>query len=186
MIDALSEPQSSYDDNLFSAVILSRTYEELDPTTDQNMHLQGMGRLLTAIPTFAHSGGLAEAACWQSLRQDIFVSLISCQQPTFDLESYERSSALTFRDEGACANVIILLLAKILRLLYSPNSDRDEVSWNTLEEDVDRWNERRVRLFQPVYEEDPDLAQGRPFPTICMMNPPQGRRSLNFAITPGR
>lgn len=174
VIDALSNSETLYDDNLLSTVTLLRVYEEIDETTDEYLHLRGMGRLMTKIPTFAHSGGLAEAACWQSLRQDIFVALVSCQPPTFNLDSYELSSAFTFRDEGACANVIVLLFAKVLKLVHSPGIDSFNEQWTLLEGDVERWNERRMRLFQPVYEEELDLESGSPFPIVCMMNPPQG------------
>ena len=177
VIEALSASETAYDDNLLSTVVLLRVYEEIDQVTDEYLNLRGMGRLLSAIPTFAHSGGLAEAACWQSQRQDIFVSLITCQSPTLNLESYERSSAFTFRDEGACANVIILLFAKILEVIYSTKACQDVDLWTLLKADVERWNERRTRLFQPIYDEELDMDEGRPFPIICLLSPPQGNPS---------
>ena len=174
VIEALSASGATYDDNLLSSVVLLRVFEEIEPSTDHYLHLQGMGRLLAAIPTFAHSGGLAEAACWQCLRQDIFVSLVNCQPPTLCLENYVQSAAFRFRDDGACANIIILLFARILRLVFSPIDKQDKEDWASLEADVETWNERRIRLFQPVYYDDLDINHDRPFPTICMINPPQG------------
>ncbi|KAK3709107.1 hypothetical protein LTR37_011086 [Vermiconidia calcicola] len=173
VIDALSAAERSYDDTLLTAVVLLRSYEEIEQSTDRYLHLQGMGRLVAAIPTFAHSGGLAEAACWLSLRQDIFVSLINSQPPTLYLENYDQSSAFRFRDDGACANVIILIFAKILRLANSSEASYHDEQWADLESDVGKWNDRRVHLFQPIYDEEADVDSGRPFPVICMINAPQ-------------
>ena len=176
VIDALSSSER-HDDNLLASVVLLRVYEEIEQSTDTHLHLQGMGRLMSTIPGFAHSGGLAEACCWMFLRQDIFVSVVTCQPPTSCLENYDRSEAFKFRDDGACANVIVLLFAKVLRLVHSANQDGDNEHWLVLESDVERWNERRQMLFQPVYEEDLDLDEDRPFPVICMINGPQGSAS---------
>lgn len=174
LIDALSDDEATYDDTLLASVVLMRVYEEIERSTDDYHHLRGIGRLLDAIPTFAQSGGLAEAACWQSLRQDIFVSLLNAQAPTFDLANYDQSSAFRFRDEGACANVIVLLFAKVLRLTYSASETQLADTWASLEADIERWNERRYRLFQPIFEEDVDVENGKPFPVSCLINPPQG------------
>lgn len=174
VIEALSASETTYDDDLLVAVVLLRVHEEIAQSTDRYLHLHGMSRLLASIPTFAHSGGLAEAACWLSLRQDLFVSLTIGQRPTLVLEHYDQSSAFKFRDDGACANVIILILAKILRLVYSAESQLEE-EWALLEGDVVRWNDRRAKLFRPIFEEDLDLNKNRPFPVICMINAPQGK-----------
>lgn len=173
LIEALSDEQGTHDDNLLASVVLMRVYEEINRSTDDYHHLRGLGRLLDAIPTFAHSGGLAEAACWQSLRQDIFVSLMNAQPPTFDLSNYDQSAAFRFRDEGACANVIVLLFAKVLRLTYSSPETTLADTWTSLEADIERWNERRCRLFQPIFEQEPDVDADRPFPVCCMINAPQ-------------
>ena len=173
VIKALSAPEPTYDDNLLTAVVLLRTYEELEQSTDKYLHLHGMGRLLASIPTFANSGGLAEAACWLSLRQDVFVSVTNGQLPTLGLENYEWSSAFKFYDDGACANVIVLIFAKMLRHHYAETEQSDD-TWARLEAETNRWDDRRRILFQPVYSEDLDLNANRPFPVICMMNAFQG------------
>ena len=174
-IDALSESET-YDDELVASVVLLRVYEEFEPSNNTYMHDYGISRLLAAIPTFAHSGGLAEAACWQYLRQSIVVSLQTRQRPTFQLEYYDHSSASRFQDDGACANVIVLLFAKLLRLANSPGESPDE--WHALDTSVEKWNDRRKRLFQPVFEQQAGV-DGRPFPVICMTNLPQGMFSAH-------
>lgn len=173
VIEQLAQPESIHDDNLLATVVCLRIYEEIEHKTDNHLHLAGISRLLRAIPTFAHSGGLGEAACWQSLRQDIYICLVRGLPPSLDLEGFEQSSVFNFRDDAACANVIILWLAKILRLA---NADGKPASsaWNRLALDVEAWNDRRVRLFQPFHYEDFDTGDSRPFPVIHMISPPQG------------
>ncbi|KAF7194924.1 Transcription activator AMTR1 [Pseudocercospora fuligena] len=173
VIEQLSGPESSYDDSLLATTVCLRIYEEIEHVSDEYLHLHGTSRLLRAIPSFAYSGGLGEAACWQSLRQDIYVSVTKGVPPNFLLEDFEQSSAFTFRDDGACANIIILLFAKILRLTHGDKDKATLVAWNRLALDIEAWNDRRLRLFQPIYYEDMDITQGRPFPVVHMISPPQ-------------
>lgn len=175
VINALSQPESSYDDNLFASMICMRIYEEFDEGVDDFLHLQGVGRLLNAIPTFAHSGGLAEAASWQALRQDIYMALFNKVPPSFDLENYSRSRVFDFRDDDACANVIILIFARILRLLYSPSTAVDTGAWNDLEHSLEVWDAQRLLIFKPLYVKEADPAHDQPFPIIRLMNPAQGK-----------
>lgn len=174
VINALSQPETSYDDNLFATIVCMRVYEELDEEVDDFLHLQGVGRLLNAIPTFAYSGGLAEAASWQALRQDIYVALSNKLQPSFDLANYGRSRVFDFRDDDACANVIVWLFARILRLLYSPSTSSESGAWGEIERDIDSWDAQRSLVFQPLFVKDADLSQDRPFPTVRLINPAQG------------
>ena len=175
VIEQLSGPESLYDDNLFSTLVCLRVFEEVVSSSEELLHLQGTERLLRTLPTFASSGGLGEAACWQALRQDIYVSMVHCVPPSFHLENYDYSSVFTFRDDAACANVIVLLFAKILRLTHKKEQEQgDFAAWNRLSADVDAWNDRRLRLFQPIYYEDFDISENRPFPVINMISPPQG------------
>lgn len=172
VIPALSQPESCFDDVLLATIVCLRCYEEFNTQADDFLHLNGTARLLSAIPHFSHSGGLAESASWQALRRDIYVSLIQKQPPTFELDNYDKSSVFNSLDFGAAANVIILLFAKILRCLYSFESNSNYTSWQGLEVAVDQWNAQRV--FQPSYYEDTQPESGKPFPTICMISAPQG------------
>lgn len=72
--------------------------------------------------------------------------------------------------------MIVLQFAKVLRLAYSPAETPMLDTWASLEVDIERWNERRCRLFLPMYEEEPDLERGKPFPMCCMVNLPQGEQ----------
>jgi hypothetical protein len=180
VIHELSKPESSYDDNLFATMVCMRVYEELDYTSkaDDFLHLQGVGRLLRAIPTFAHSGGLAEAASWQALRQDVYVSIRDKVQPSFDLDNYGFSRVFDFRDDAACANVVILLFGRILRLLYSPSGSMHYDAWREIEDHVKMWDAQRSRVFQPLFVKEASPGENQPFPIIRLINPAQGKHEI--------
>ncbi|CAK3940769.1 hypothetical protein DOTSEDRAFT_132735 [Lecanosticta acicola] len=125
------------------------------------------------MPTFTHSGGLAEAACWQALRQDIYASMVHLRATELS-QNYDQSSVFTFRDDAACANVVVLRFAKILRLAHrQEGQESDYAAWKRIADDVEAWNDRRNRLFQPIHYKDFDLAESRPFPFINLISPPQ-------------
>jgi len=177
VIRELSKPESSYDDNLFATMVCMRIYEELDATSkaDDFLHLKGVGRLLRAIPTFAHSGGLAEAASWQALRQDVYVAIRDKVPPSFDLDNYGLSRVFDFRDDAACANVAILLFGRILRLLYSPPDPTLSDAWKEIEHHVELWDEQRSRVFQPLFVKKASPDENQPFPIVRLINPAQGK-----------
>jgi hypothetical protein len=175
VIDALSAAESLYDDNLLATVVLLRVYEEIDHSTDLHFHLHGMSKLLKAIPKFSHSGGLAEAASWQALRQDSKVSLTLGTPLTFALEPYQRSCVVSFRDDAACANMVILLFAKIIRFINTERSAKtDDDTWDTLEAQLSQWSERRKRLFEPLFSGFADDSGNQRSPVMVLLNAPQG------------
>ena len=180
VIRELSKPESSYDDNLFATMVCMRVYEELDDTSkaDDFLHLQGVGRLLRAIPTFAHSGGLAEAASWQALRQDVYVAIRDKVQPSFDLDNYGLSRVFDFRDDAACANVVILLFGRILRLLYSPTGPTLLDAWREIEQHVELWDAQRSRVFRPLFVKEANPKENQPFPIVRLLNPAQGKHGI--------
>ncbi|KAM0719132.1 hypothetical protein Q7P37_005037 [Cladosporium fusiforme] len=156
VINALSQPETSYDDNLFATIICMRVYEELDEEVDDFLHLQGVGRLLNAIPTFAYSGGLAEAASWQALRQEIYASLFNKVPPSFDFGQLW-----------------------ILRLLHSPAAVNTD-SWSELEHSIEVWDAQRSLVFRPLYAKEADPIQDQSFPIIRLTNPAQVVVALQY------
>jgi hypothetical protein len=173
VIGLLSDPATLYDDNVFATLICMRVYEELDDKADSFIHLQGIGRLLHAIPTFVHSGGFAEAVSWQALRQDIYVAIRNKTQPTFDLDTYGLSRAFEFSNDSSCANVIILLFGRLLRLTYSPTQPMPLDAWEELEHHVQLWDAQRARIFRPLFSKEANVNENQPFPIIRVINPAQ-------------
>lgn len=178
LIPALSRPEDTYDDNLLVTVVILRLYEELDNQRDKKCHLLGSSRLLNTVSRFSSSGGLAEAASWLFLRQAIYVSLVQKEPWELCLENYE--SSLVFEcpngDDASYANVMIFLVAKILRLISHSRetASTDLQDWLSLEESVERWNDERPFSFTPLRYRDVDVEENRPFPELWMVSPAAG------------
>ncbi|KAH8424947.1 uncharacterized protein LDX57_002693 [Aspergillus melleus] len=172
LIDALAQPEETYDDNLLITVVILRIYEELERENDENCHFLGSNRLLNTMTKSASSGGLAEAVSWQFLRQAIYASIVQYQPIQLDLGNYERSAVFQRRDDAAYANVIIFLCARIIQL-YSrgPGSLVDEGEWHRLSESVEEWHRTRPISWQPLQYKDANTAENRPFPELWMMAP---------------
>ncbi|KAK1147816.1 hypothetical protein N8T08_000329 [Aspergillus melleus] len=172
LIDALAQPEETYDDNLLITVVILRIYEELERENDENCHFLGSNRLLNTMTKSASSGGLAEAVSWQFLRQAIYASIVQYQPIQLDLGNYERSAVFQRRDDAAYANVIIFLCARIIQL-YSrgPGSLVDEGEWHRLSESVEDWYRTRPISWQPLQYKDANKAENRPFPELWMMSP---------------
>lgn len=171
LIVALSMRDQPYDDNLLATIVCMRIYEELDDSCDDMLHLQGVRRLLDHMPTFAHTGGLAEAASWQALRQDIYVALHNKARPSFDLEPYRLSKVFDRRDLDAHANVIVLTFARILQAIYSTAGSGNQEYVSKLEQEVGSWQATSLLMFEPLHYAEADLDAERPFPTICFSYP---------------
>lgn len=167
LIKALSAPEDTYDENLLATVVILRNYEELRSTEDNHYHLAGSNQLLNTISRFSSSGGLGEAASWWSLRQAIYVSLVRHQPLEIRLENYDHSAALGLDNDSSTANVAVLIFAKMLRLLYLAEGS-DLVYWNRLEQELENWNLLKPSSYRPIFYQEPDFAQDRPFPVVCM------------------
>ena len=182
LIEALSKPEDSYDENLLTAVILLRLYEGLHTQEDDEFHLAGTTRLLNAVEKFSSSGGLGEAPSWQSLRQAVHISLVRKQPLDVNLENYRHSAVFHKRTDADCANVMVFILAKTLRLATPATHHMDAGlgSISSVEEEVYNWHRTRPSSFQPIHYEAPDLVQYRPFPEIWMMAPAQGICAVSY------
>lgn len=178
LIAALAQPEDTYDDNLLVTVVILRIYEELETLSDEQCHFLGSNRLLNTMSRSASSGGLAEAASWQFLRQAIYASIVQFQPMQLDLANYERSTVFQRRDDAAYANIIIYLCAKIIQLYPKTHScGVDEASWRRLAESVEQWYQSRPVSWQPLQYKDADADDERPFPESWIMSPSAGMYS---------
>ena len=186
LIPALSRPESTYDDNILVTVIILRLYEELDSHTDPKFHLLGSNRLLNSISRFSSSGGLGEAASWQFLRQAIYVCLVQKEPWQLRLDHYEQSKVFERTDDASCANAMIYLFAKILRLISQPESQSiDSHEWHSLEARAERWKAQQPCSFEPLTYRGADVDAGQPFPEVWMLSPAAGMTKSNtFHVFP--
>ncbi|KAI9373035.1 hypothetical protein BJX61DRAFT_504980 [Aspergillus egyptiacus] len=173
LIQALSQAEGAYDDNLLITVVILRVYEELEPTADEKCHWLGSTRLLNTMAKSASSGGLAEAISWQFLRQAIYACLVELQPMQLNLENYEHSSVFRRRDDAAYANCIIFLCARIIQLRSGTNAHSfDESDWQYLSDSVEHWYQQRPISWQPLKYQEANPAANRPFPEFWIVSPP--------------
>lgn len=183
VIQALSHPEDCHSDNLLVTIVCLRLYELFSHETFSALHLDGLASLSSAMPSFLRNGGLAEAAAWIALRHDLFIAMMSKQAPKFRLEDFDRSSVFQKRaDPGGTAYKIILIWAKMLRHLYSPDPGSLFTTWQGLEDAVRNWYAKKG--FQPIFQQDANVDPDQPFPIISMINAPQGMQ--NFQTVPKR
>jgi hypothetical protein len=108
----------------------------------------------------------------------VYVAIRDKVQPSFDLDNYGFSRVFDFRDDAACANVVILLFGRILRLLYSPSGSMPYDSWREIEDHVKLWDAQRSRVFQPLFVKGASPIDNQPFPIIRLINPAQGEHEI--------
>ena len=176
LIQALSGSKETYDENLLVAVIILRLYEEIANQEDNEFHLLGMNRLLNSVEIFSSSGGLGEAASWQSLRQAVYISLVRRQPLELNLEKYRNSAVFLRRSDANCANVMVFIFAKMVKMTFSSTSNADAGLDNMtcIENEIHHWYQTRPSSFQPFHYEPCNLRQFKPFPDIWMMAPAEG------------
>jgi hypothetical protein len=171
---ALSFSEPFYDENWLATIVCIRMCDAIEQPDGVFHPKDTDNRFLDLAPTFANSGGLAGATAWCALRQDIHMSLCSKLPPRIDLNSYRRSQNFEFSDDSTCANIIIFILAVLLRLLYSKDKSVDCETWEEVETDVKSWDSRRSDVFQPLVFEEAGSQQTQPFPVLKFGNSAQG------------
>ncbi|KAF2157215.1 hypothetical protein K461DRAFT_12646 [Myriangium duriaei CBS 260.36] len=165
LIGALSSPDASSDVDLLVTISVLRQHEELSDLDDSPTHLTGANQMLSGVSRFASSGGLAEAASWQTLRQLIHAAIVQRHPLQIGLDDYERSSIAVSRENGPYANCAVLLCAKALQL--------KDLGWTELEASIERWWDERPLPFEPIYQAEADPVNGRPWPILPMLGEPQ-------------
>lgn len=141
---------------------------------DEQCHLFGGTRLLNSVAQFASSGGLREAASWVFLRQDIYVALTLRQLSGIHLDNYKTSSSFHDTNDGAWANRMVFIFAKVLWYALLRDGSLATEQWSQLEEEVETWYVTRPWHFRPLWlQESGD--EGSPFPQCIMSHPAHGK-----------
>ncbi|KAB8076425.1 hypothetical protein BDV29DRAFT_170229 [Aspergillus leporis] len=170
LIPVLSGPSDSITDTVLAAVAILRQHEEMD-CEDNQFHLTGTTRILNTVSLFGSSGGLGEAAAWLCLREDIYISLTSQQPLRTDLQSFSNSNVFFREDDFAWASRIVFLLAKALKNVFNPNRTADPALLEGIGEEIENWNNRKPRTFEPIQYKPRTRELNRRFPGVWMLLP---------------
>ena len=174
IIEALARDPGTYDSTVLAAVVISRTYEEMDDD-QRHHHLSGTRNLLSqeAVARSVHDGGLAEAASWIHLRQSIYVSLVKGRPVDVPLRIYETVPVL--RGDSAVANRAVYLFAKILEAFLNNYATE---RWAELENELATWEQSKPDAFRPIYQDEGDTEVEQMFPRIYMLSTVSGKPRL--------
>ena len=190
LIPIISEHEDELTEDVLAAVAILRQDEEMEglyhpgnilhltaPTTDFRLaqdncfHLHGVTQILNRVSSFCSGGGLGEAAAWLSLRQDIYVSLVTQRPLRTQLPNFEQSASLKKNNDMCWANRIVLLLANTLSIAFIDfDTDNDE-SMRRLGDRVECWNRDKPATFEPIKYVPRDKKSPQRFPIIWMLNP---------------
>jgi hypothetical protein len=129
---------------------------------------------LNTVSLFGSSGGLGEAAAWLCLREDIYISLTSQQPLRTDLQSFSNSNVFFREDDFAWASRIVFLLAKALKNVFNPNRTADPALLEGIGEEIENWNNRKPRTFEPIQYKPRTRELNRRFPGVWMLLPVHG------------
>ncbi|KAH6662721.1 fungal-specific transcription factor domain-containing protein [Halenospora varia] len=168
LIPTISQVEEDCDENILAATVILRMYEETS-VEDTRCHLLGSTRLVNSITRFSSSGGLGEAASWVILRQVIYISLVSKEPMSIQLENYEQSHSFLKQDDYSWTNIMVLLFAKVLSIVFIPQENVSAADWLGLEAAIEKWNVSRPDTFNQLSVHEGAFAKQGAFPEIWML-----------------
>ncbi|OCL13497.1 hypothetical protein AOQ84DRAFT_283017 [Glonium stellatum] len=169
LIPVLSGPTERITDDVLAAIAILRQYEEMD-VHDNRYHLLGTTKILNLTSIFGSSGGLGEAAAWLCLREDIYVSLVSQQPLKTQLDGYCKSQTFQRDDDVSWANRMVFLLAKVLSYAFQHNIIVDAMSWEKMDEEVEKWQLEKPATFSPILFKPRSREDRRALPEVWMLS----------------
>ncbi|KAH8669096.1 hypothetical protein BX600DRAFT_549311 [Xylariales sp. PMI_506] len=198
LIDHFNGPFEALDENVLVAIMVLRSYEEMagrpaSTTIQQSLmaesnidmdagtHLAGVTRLLNSVSNLVGKGGLAEAASWTVLRQDMYFSLTKSQPLHIDLDSYAQSRSFVDDSPESITNRIVYHCARIQAYAFGTDKTPDPMRWSQLQADVEDWYNTKPWQFRPMWTQTSGGGSGdgtgdgaendSVFPTAWMHNP---------------
>ncbi|OAP54585.1 hypothetical protein AYL99_11033 [Fonsecaea erecta] len=172
LISLINEETSNTNDDVLTAAVILRKFEEMRGYVTQHdygSHLQGVSALFNSR-SCAIAGGLAEAAFWQFVRQDAFLSLSIHQAPKIDFSKQEFRFSVSEAPDSIWANRIIFCTAIILTYCFS-DAPKTLARWQELNQQVNEWDAMKPASFTPIFFEAPSLSEGRRWPELQFYAP---------------
>lgn len=141
----------------------------LDIEDDNRFHLEGTARILNSIPDFAASGGLAEAACWLSLRGNIYISLTTQSPLTIAPENFLNSTCINREDDYSHSQRMVLHLAFLLNRAFTAPANEQDIARS--EAEIAEWDLLKPDSYYPTLVIPRARTDGRFFPEIWTLAP---------------
>lgn len=160
---------------VLAAICLLRSYEIIARTSlspsdysiltraqieklDSQCHLQGCYSLLACHPVTS-SSGLARAAFWNYLREDITMALIERRRLMIKLSDDHFPRQLDHDCDHA--NYVTVLLGQVINHCFEGADPLKTSEWESLRDHLDSWYLRLPESFEPIvgHGEDPAASQ---------------------------
>ncbi|KAH7235344.1 hypothetical protein BKA59DRAFT_495937 [Fusarium tricinctum] len=167
-------------ENILTAVALLRQNEEMDED-DHRFHLEGISGILNMIPDYSTMGGVAEAACWLCLREDIYVSSTTQTPIKTVLDCFPKSASILRNDDYSWASQSILNLALLLQSAFcKPRNASDMVH---AEAQISKWEASKPTSYKPIYFKARSREKDSCFPEVWMLLPYHAVGLQSYHIT---
>lgn len=140
-----------------------------EPEDDNRFHLEGTARILNSIPDFAASGGLAEAACWLCLRENIYIALTTQSPLTISPENFVNSTCIRRDDDYSHGQRMVLHLAFLLNRTFAEPVNEGDLARS--EAEIAEWDLLKPESYYPTLTIPRSRSEGRSFPEMWTLAP---------------
>lgn len=167
------EEMSGKISNTFLAVNRSNKVPVVITGKDHGYHLVGVSAMFN-VPDCAHREGLGQAAFWQFVRQDIYMSLPKREPPRTSILNLDPVSNKKTAADCQWANRMVWETASTLALCFGDEPAKPEVYQEHVQR-LDRWFQEKPLSFTPFFYRNRSPERGRYFPEIWLADPWHGR-----------
>ncbi|KIW25177.1 uncharacterized protein PV07_10837 [Cladophialophora immunda] len=167
LISLITDENLATTEDVLAAAVILRKFEEMNgyvTQQDSGNHLLGVSALFNSR-TCAVTGGLAEAAFWQFVRQDAYMSLFIQQPPRIDFSKQHFHFSLSEAPDNVWANRIIFSTVMILTYCFTEQTE-SPAHWEDLNSQVTAWDARKPISFTPIFYEEASMHSGKFWPEI--------------------
>ena len=104
-------------------------------------------------PNTLHRGGLAEAAFWVGLRQEIYSAMMSSKPISLNLSSMNPlvDRALSPTSDFTWANRAVVHCADVLNFCFGNDRHLPVHEWQDVKERVQSWKDESPSSFEPIF-----------------------------------
>ncbi|OAG38744.1 hypothetical protein AYO21_07097 [Fonsecaea monophora] len=172
LIPLLNDERCVSNDNVLATVVILRKYEELNVVItgqDHGHHLMGVSALFSS-PDCPLGEGLSQAAFWQFVRQDIYMSLPKRQPPRTPISIQPPLTSDMTRPDCHWANRMVWVTVAIMTLCFG-DEPPDSVTYDDHVQKVKEWYENKPTSFTPMFYRERSIEDGRHFPEIWLSDP---------------
>ncbi|OQU99341.1 Fungal specific transcription factor domain-containing protein [Cladophialophora immunda] len=172
LIPLLNDRHCAANVNLLATVVILRKYEELSVVVtgqDHGHHLAGVSALFSS-PDCPFNDGLAQAAFWQFVRQDIYMSLPRRRPPRTSILIQPPLTNDRTMPDCHWANRMVWGTLAIMALCFRDERP-DIATYENHSQRVKDWHDNKPTSFTPMYRRERSVVDGRYFPEIWLSDP---------------